>query len=190
MVDVKAELHRKLQVARGVMVAKLDGVSEYDARRPITASGTNLLGLVKHLIDCEEIYLGSALGRPLPVVIPWVEDNSIWENADMWVKADESREFILDLYDQACRNGDATIEPLDLDAPAQVAHWPEGRRDTTLGFLRIRMVEETGHHAGHADILRELIDGTPGQADAAEVGDAEHWANYVATIQAAADAFR
>jgi hypothetical protein len=155
----------------------------------MTASGTNLLGLVKHLIDCEEIYLGSAFGRPLPVVLPWVEDNSIWENADMWVKPDESREYILDLYDQACRNGDATIEALDLDTPGTVAHWPEDRRETTLGVLLIRMVEETGHHAGHADICRELIDGA-GEANAAELGDAAYWSAYVAKIQAAADVFR
>jgi len=55
MVDLKAELNDRLRVARGVMVAKLDGLSEYDVRRPITASGTNLLGLVKHLIGCEQV---------------------------------------------------------------------------------------------------------------------------------------
>jgi len=189
MTDIKAELHRKLKVARGVMIAKLDGLSEYDVRRPMTASGTNLLGLVKHLVGCEEVYLGAAFGRPLSFELPWVADNSVWDNGDMWARADESREYILDLYDQACRNGDATLEALDLDAVGSVAHWPEEHRSTDLGFLLIRMVEETGHHAGHADILRELIDDAPGQADAAEMGDAAYWSSYVGTIQAAADTF-
>ena len=190
MSDLKAELHKYLQVTRGVMVAKLEGLSEYDVRRPITASGTNLLGLVKHLVGCEEVYLGTSFGRPPAFApLPWVADESVWENADMWVKPHESREYILDLYDQACRHSDATIEALDLDAPGSVPHWPEERRATTLGTLLVRMVDETAHHAGHADICREIIDGT-GQADAAEIGDAKHWADYVATIQQAAEAMR
>ena len=93
------------------------------------------------------------------------------------------------LADQVCRHGDATIEALDLDAPGSVPHWQEGRRATTLGVLLIRMVDETAHHAGHADICREIIDGT-GQADAAEIGDSAYWSDYVATIQAAAETFR
>ncbi|RNL78325.1 DinB family protein [Nocardioides marmorisolisilvae] len=191
MTDLKAELHEKLQVTRGVMVAKLEGLSEYDARRPITASGTNLLGLVKHLVGCEEVYLGTSFGRPPSFApLPWVADNSVWENADMWVRPEESRAYILDLYDQACRHGDATIEALDLDAPGSVPHWPEERRATDLGTLLIRMVDETAHHAGHADILREIIDNAPGQGDAEEIGDATYWSDYVATIQAAAETFR
>ncbi|MGO4256885.1 DinB family protein [Marmoricola sp. RAF53] len=190
MTDLKAELHQKLTITRGVMVAKLDGLSEYDARRPITATGTNLLGLVKHLVGCEEVYLGTAFDRPPPFApLPWVEDESVWENADMWVRPEESREYVLDLYDQACRHGDATIEALDLDSPGSVPHWPEERRATTLGVLLVRMVDETAHHAGHADICRELIDGS-GQADAGEIGDAAYWRDHVARIQAAADVFK
>ena len=75
------------------------------------------------------------------------------------------------------------------DTPASVPHWPEDRRSTTFGFLLIRMVAETAHHAGHADICRELIDGQ-GPPDADDYGDAEHWAAYTARLQAAADAFR
>lgn len=189
MSDLKAELHQKLRVTRGVMVAKLDGLSEYDVRRPMTASGTNLLGLVKHLVGCEEVYLGTAFDRPPPFTLPWFDDDSIWENADMWARPEESREYLLDLYDQVNRHGDATIETLDLDSPGSVPHWPEERRATTLGVLLIRMVEETAHHAGHADICRELIDGS-GPPDAAEAGDTAFWSDYVAKIQAAADAFR
>ncbi|MFL6022535.1 MAG: DinB family protein [Marmoricola sp.] len=190
MTDLKAELHEKLRVTRAVMVAKLEGLSEYDVRRPVTASGTNLLGLVKHLVGCEQVYLGDSFGRPTPFTLPWVEDKSIWDNADMWVRPEESREYVLDLYDQACRHGDATIEALDLDAPGSVPHWPAERAATTLGVLLIRMVDETAHHAGHADICREIIDGSPGQADAQEIGDATYWSDYVATIQAAAETFR
>lgn len=188
MTDLKAELHAKLRSARAVLLDKLDGVSEYDARRPITASGTNLLGLVKHLVGCEHVYLGEAFGRTPPDVLPWYADGSVWDGADMWVAEHETREYVLGLYERACAHGDATIEALTLDAAGSVPHWPAERRTTTLGVLLIRMVEETAHHAGHADICRELIDGR-GQADRDEVGDAAYWEAYVARIQQAAEAF-
>jgi hypothetical protein len=74
MVDVKQELHRKLQVARTGVLSRLDGLDEYDLRRPMTATGTNLLGLVKHLAGIEYTYLGAAFDRPAPETLPWVED--------------------------------------------------------------------------------------------------------------------
>lgn len=189
MTDLKAELHAKLRVARATVLAKLDGLSEYDARRPMTASGTNLLGLVKHLVGCEHVYLGEAFGRTPPDRLPWYDDGSVWDDADMWATETESREYLLGLYERACAHSDATLATLDLDAPGAVAHWPEERRATTLGVLLIRMVEETAHHAGHADICRELIDGT-GQSDRDEWGDPAYWEARVARIQRAAEAFR
>jgi hypothetical protein len=189
MTDLKDALHARLRDARAAVLGKLEGLSEYDVRRPITLSGTNLLGLVKHLTGGEQVYLGTSFGRPTPFTLPWVEDGSIWDGADMWAQPGESREYLLDLYDQACRHGDETIAALDLDAPGAVPHWPEERRATTLGVLLIRMVGETAQHAGHADICRELIDGQ-GPPDAGDYGDEAHWAAYVAKIQAAADAFR
>ena len=185
---IAADLQHYLQHSRAVVVGSLDGLSEYDARRPLTPTGTNLLGLVKHLIGIELGYLGDSAGRPAPFTLPWNEDGSVWEGADMWATADESREYVLGLYERACAHGDETVETLDLDAPASVPHWPEDRRITTLGFLLVRMVEETGHHAGHADICRELIDGS--MRTDADVLDEEGWSAYVARIQEAADAFR
>jgi uncharacterized damage-inducible protein DinB len=187
--ELKTELHESLRVTRGVVVAKCEGLSDYDVRRPVTASGTSLLGLVKHLTGCEQVYLATSFGRPTPFALPWVEDGSIWDNADMWAREDEPRAWLLDLYAQACAHSDQTIDALDLDAPGSVPHWSEERRATTLGALLVRMVDETAHHAGHADICREIIDGQ-GPPDRDEVGDAAHWSAYVARIQAAADSFR
>jgi hypothetical protein len=157
--EVKEELHRKLQASRAVLLAKLDNLSEYDRRRPMTPTGTNLLGLVKHLAGLEYLYLGESFGRPAPESLSWVEDDSIWEGADMWAKPDESSEYIAGLYRRACAHADGIIAALDLEAPGSVPHWPADRRDTTLGVLLIRMVAETAQHAGHADIIRETIDG-------------------------------
>jgi len=187
MVDLKDVLLDKLQEARAAVLASLDGLSEYDARRPMTASGTNLLGIVKHLVGVEHVYLAEAFGRPAPDVLPWVADGSIWENADMWATAEESREDILGLYARACAHSDETIAALPLEAEGSVAHWPEESRATTLGYLLVRMVEETGHHAGHADICRELIDGRSGSAN--DEFDDDWWQAHVAAVQAAADHF-
>jgi hypothetical protein len=186
--DLKRELHRKLQAGRAVVLSKLEGLSEYDMRRPMTPTGTNLLGLVKHLTGVEYGYLGESFDRPAPETMPWVEDGSIWEGADMWATPDESSEALIGLYQRACAHADRTIEDLELDTAGSVAHWPEDRRDTTLGVLLIRMVAETGQHAGHADILRELIDGKGGP-DHDDVSEAE-WRDYLARVQAAADSFR
>ncbi|NEE03814.1 DinB family protein [Phytoactinopolyspora halotolerans] len=187
--DLASELQRYLQQGRDNLVAKLEGLSEYDIRRPMTPSGTNLLGLVKHLIGIELGYLGACVGRPAPVTLPWVEDGSVWESADMWAKADESRHYLVDLYRTAWRHSDESIERLGLTAAAHVPWWPEERRDTTLGALLVRTATETAQHAGHADIVREMIDGRGGK-DHDDMGDARWWSDYVGRIQNAADAFR
>lgn len=187
MPDLKEELHCKLQDSRAGLLSKLDGLSEYDRRRPLTPTGTNLLGLVKHLAGLEYGYLGESFGRPAQETLPWVEDGSIWEGGDMWAKPDESSEYIIGLYRRACAHADHVMAALNLEAPGSVAHWPEDRRETTLGVLLIRMVAETAQHAGHADIIRELIDGKGGP-DQDSIDEAT-WREYVAQVQSAADAF-
>lgn len=186
--DVVHMLRRHLQQSRDGVLRALDGLSEYDVRRPLTPSGTNLLGLVKHLAGVELGYLGDSVGRP-GRRLPWNEDGSVWEGADMWATADEGREELVALYREAWRHADVSITELGLGAPATVAWWPPERRDTTLGLVLVRVVAETAQHLGHMEILRETIDGQGGQ-DHDEFGDAEHWARYVALIQDAADRFR
>jgi hypothetical protein len=185
---VKGILHDKLREGRAALLSTLDGLGDYDLRRPLTPTGTNLLGLVKHLAGLEYLYLGESLGRPGPETLPWVEDGSIWDGADMWALPDESSAYLIGLYHRACGHADRIIAELDLDAPARVEHWPEARRDTTLGFLLARMIAETAHHTGHADIVRELIDGRGG-SDHDMLDDAS-WRAYVARIAAAAETFR
>ena len=85
--DPKAELHRYLQVARDALLWKLDGVSEYDVRRPLVPTGTNLLGLVKHVASVEAGYLGDTFGRPFPEPLPWFDEGAE-PNADMWATAE------------------------------------------------------------------------------------------------------
>src|SRR5436190_20452645 len=101
-VDLRHYLHQ----ARDSLLEALDGLSEYDVRRPVVPSGTNLLGLVKHLAGVEASYLGDCLGRPASLRFPWVDDGSIWDSADMWATADQSRDDLVDLYRAACAHSD------------------------------------------------------------------------------------
>jgi hypothetical protein len=185
---VSADLQRYLQDGRDAVMRALDGLSEYDARRPMTPTGTNLLGLVKHLAGVELGYLSASVGRPSPT-LPWDEDGSVWEGGDMWARAEESRDWVVGLYHEAWRRSDAAIAELPLDHPAEPSWWPEDRRRTTFGHLLVRVVAETAQHAGHADILRETIDGQAGR-DHDQIGDEEHWTRFVGQVQAAADAHR
>jgi len=187
--SVATDLQRYLQQARDTLVGALAGLSEYDVRRPLTPTGTNLLGLVKHLAGIEFGYLGDCVGRPPPVTLPWNEDGSVWDGADMWAAADQSRDYLLGLYRTAWRHSDESVAALSLTAPAEVAWWPAERRTTTFGHLLVRMTAETAQHAGHADILREMIDGRGGR-DHDDIGDADAWRAHFDAIQTAADTFR
>jgi hypothetical protein len=180
------DLHKYLQDARDSVVGSLDGLSEYDVRRPLVPSGTNLLGLVKHLTGIELGYLGASVGRPAPVSLPWEADASVWESADMWATADQSRAYLLELYRRAWQHSDEALASLPLDAPASVPWWPEAQRATTFGHLVVRVVAETAQHAGHCDLVRELIDGRSGRGER----DDAWWAAHLQQIQDAADRHR
>lgn len=188
--DDKEILHRYLRLRRAELLAKLDGLDDYDVRRPLTPTGTNLLGLVKHVASVEVGYFGDVFGRPHGQPLPWLADDAE-PDADLWASPDETRDQIVALHHAAAAHSDATIEALPLDAAGQVPWWPEERRVVTLQQILVHMCVETAQHLGHADILRELIDGTAGKGP----GDpnltprsAEEWAAHRARLEAAARA--
>ena len=186
--DPKGDLRRYLQVAREAMLWKLDGLSEYDVRRPMVPTGTNLLGLVKHLASVEIGYFGETFGRPFAERLPWLEEGAE-PNADMWASPDESRPEIVGLYHRAWAHSDATIGALALDAIGQAPWWPEERREVTLHRILVHMIAETDRHAGQADIVRELIDGATGlRQDNGNLapGDRTWWAEYRNRLEVAA----
>lgn len=187
--DPKATLIDYLQGARDAIVWKLDGLSDYDVRRPMTPTGTNLLGLVKHLASVELGYFGDTFGRPSGIDLPWHADGAD-PNADLFATPDQSREWVVDLYRTAWAHAAVTFEECDLDTVGQVAHW--GNHPVTLHQILVHMTTETHHHAGHADILREMIDGAAGflAADSNLPDGGYDWAAHVARVQASADAFR
>ncbi|MEN8041014.1 MAG: DinB family protein [Actinomycetota bacterium] len=185
----KEALHRYLSTQRDALVSKLDGISEYDVRRPQVPTGTNLLGIVKHVAYVQLGYLGDCFGRPSGIPTPWDDDDDDDPDADLWVPAHESREDILDLFQRSADHADATLDALPLDAVGEVPWWPEDRRHPTLHRVVIHLLVDVARHAGHADILREQIDGAvgyvPGNSNIPE-RDAAGWADHYARVEAAA----
>ncbi|CAL9474229.1 DinB family protein [Streptomyces sp. enrichment culture] len=186
--DPKTVLRFYLQAARDALLWKLEGLSEYEIRRPVTPTGTNLLGLVKHAATVELGYLGVVFGRPSEEPLPWNEEGAE-ENADMWVTADESREYVVGLYRRAWAHADATIDAVALETVGRVPWWAEGRDEVTLLHAVTRVIADTQRHAGHADIIRELTDGAVGMREdnaAVPAGDAAWWESYRDRLERAA----
>jgi hypothetical protein len=186
--DPRADLRFYLQEARDALLWKLEGLSEYDIRRPMTPTGTNLLGLVKHCVGIELGYLGDTFERPSGETLPWLDDGADL-NADMWATADESRAYLVDLYRRAWAHADATIDALPLDTIGRVPWWPSDRNEVTLHHAVVRVTADTHRHAGHADIVRELLDGSAGRNvkdTSLPSGDPAWWERYRNRLEEAA----
>jgi hypothetical protein len=186
-VDPKEALLGYLHVRQADLLAKLDGLGEYDVRRPMTPTGTNLLGLVKHVGYVQLGYFGEVFGRPSGRAYPW--DDGGEPDADMWATAQESRDDVVELYRFSAAHADATVEALPLDAVGEVPWWREERRHPTLHTILVHVSVEVARHAGHADVLRELIDGSAGMSpEYSNLPDrsAAEWAAYRDRIEAAA----
>lgn len=192
MADLKTQLHDMLRVQRAALLLKLEGLDEYEARRPRTPTGTNLLGLVKHSAACELGYFGETFARPSELQLPWeVEGVGPEDNEDMFATEDESMADVL-AWSRACfDHADATIEALPLEAEGRVAWWPEDRNTVTLGQIIVHMALDEARHAGHADILREQLDGAVGlrsEGNNLPEWDEQRWADYVARLTLIAEA--
>ncbi|SDT38976.1 Protein of unknown function [Friedmanniella luteola] len=181
-------LQRYLTEERRNLLSRLDGLSERDVRWPGTPTGTNLLGLVKHVASIELGYLGDVFDRPSGIPLPWLDDDAE-PDADLWATAEESRDDVLALHHAAAAHADATIDALDLDAPGVVPWWAPERRQVTLQQVLVHVVAETAHHAGHADVLRELLDGRAGddRGNLTARSPAE-WAAHRRRLEAVAEA--
>ncbi len=150
----KQSLQASLDRHRMAVLWKLDGLDDAKLRRAMTSSGTTLLGLVKHLAAVEYGWFCLTFGRETEP-LPFDDDD---ENADLRVEPNESTADILAFYERARAAADQVIDELDVE--------DEGTAwfgDTvTMRWVLIHMIEETARHAGHADIVRELIDGMTG----------------------------
>jgi uncharacterized damage-inducible protein DinB len=150
----KESLYVSLDRHRDVVLWKLEGLEDEHLRRAMTPSGTNLLGLVKHLASVEYGWFCDTFGRESDA-IPFDENHP---EADMRAAPDETTMDIVEYYKRARAAADKTIHELDLDDVGTA--W--SGETVSLRWVLIHMIEETARHAGHMDILRELIDGATG----------------------------
>jgi len=190
--DPKQALQHYLQLTRDGLMWKLDGLSERDARRPRTATGNNLLGIVKHCLNVEAGYFGPTFGRQFPTPDELVSDEAFKDDpqADWYATEGETKDGLIDLYRRVAAFADQTIEQLPLDAPGQVPWWRPGGRDVTLHRVIVHVIYDLARHAGHADILREQHDQAVGwQPDNTNVPDDYDWPGYVARLTELADRF-
>jgi uncharacterized damage-inducible protein DinB len=186
------DLHHYLRNARSSVLWKLEGLSEYEARRPMVGTATNVLGLIKHLTGVELLYFGVIFGR-FPSEMPIWFGEQMPPNADMWAQSDESVEAIIGDYLSACAHADSTITTADPAAQASAPWLSE--HPMSLHRVMVHVLAETERHAGHADVVRELIDGAVGRLPgneqmlpgaAEDDRDATWWRNYLEEVEAAA----
>jgi len=181
-------MHLRFQLERGALLWKLEGLSEADLRRPMTPTGTNLLGLVKHLNGVEGAYFCDAFGRPRPP-LAWEsdEDALMGQFSDMYAKPDETSEAIIANYQAATAAADRSIEELDLDT---VGRHHMGIA-VSLRWMLFTVLLDTARYAGHADIVREQIDGAAGSyrewAGVVPVEDVEYRETYLARVRGEVD---
>jgi hypothetical protein len=152
--DEKQSLHVSLDRHRDAVLWKLEGLDDANLRRAMTPSGTNLLGLVKHLAAVEYNWFCQTFGRDTEP-LPFDDDDP---DADLRVTPNETTEDILAFYRRARAAADQAINEVDLDQTG-TAWFGDA---VSMRWVLIHMVEETARHAGHVDILRELIDGMTG----------------------------
>ncbi|GAA1256281.1 DinB family protein [Oryzihumus leptocrescens] len=152
--DEKTTLLDSLERHRDVVLWKLQGLDDEQLGRPLTPSGTTLLGLVKHLAAVEYGWFCETFGRATEP-LPFDDDD---EEADLRVEPGESTADIVAFYGRARAAANTVVAELDLDARG--TSWSGA--EVSLRWVMVHMVEEVARHCGHMDIVRELLDGATG----------------------------
>lgn len=186
----KEALCQYLQSSREALLWKLDGLGERELRMPRTPTGTNLIGIVKHMANVEIGYFGDTFGRVWATPDERLSERDFESDpqADWYARENESCAGLIDLYRRVWRFADATIEELPLDAVGRVPWWPEGRNQVTLQRIVVHVLVDLTRHVGHADVLREGIDGAVGlRPGASNLPEGQDWQAYVARLTALAE---
>ncbi|RII42044.1 DUF664 domain-containing protein [Galactobacter valiniphilus] len=194
--ELKDLLVRRYRLDRETLWQKASGLPEHLARTPQTPTGTNLLGLVKHVALVEAGYFGDCFGGPFPDPPAYYDyTNPACEpDDDLWAFPGESPADVFALARRAAAHADASIDRHALGDTARVAWWGEGGRDASLAELLVHMLDELARHLGQADIVHEQLDGSAGyragNSNLPEHRTAGEWEARRARLQAAADATR
>jgi len=192
LTEPKAALSYYLQSSREALLWKLDGLSERDLRMPRTPTGTNLIGIVKHVANLEIGYFGDTFGRAwlTPDERTIEADYEADPQADWYATESETCDGIVALYRRVWTFADATIADLPLDARGRVPWWGKDAADVTLERIIVHVIVDLARHNGHADILREEIDRSAGlRRDVSNLPDEQDWPSYVAKLTTLAERF-
>lgn len=148
--------------SRETLIRKLDGLSDEQQRQVSLPSGTTMLGLFKHCIHVERLWIAYAMGG-IDERILWTEEelNDEDEEADWKVHPDENFETLVALAREEAARSDAIIPTLTWD---EIGKSPRCLRDgLTVGWILTHLVWEIGRHLGQMDVMRELADGSTGE---------------------------
>lgn len=140
---------------RAVMVWKLEGLTRDEVTRPVVASGTSLLGMVKHLAFVERWWFDDFFAGS-NVEYPWTDKDP---DADFRIEDDETIDDIVALYTEAIARSDEIAADARMD---DLSVRDRNGERYALRWIVAHMIEETARHAGHADLARELIDEATG----------------------------
>ncbi len=190
--EMKVALVHYLAEQRSALLMKVAGLSERELRLPRTPTGTNLIGIVKHCMNVEYGYLGPTFGRVLDDESGLVPEEAYAADpqADWYATEDETSAGILDNYLRVQAFCDQTVATLPLDAPGRVPWWSEEHGpDVTLGEIVVRVTQDLARHAGHADILREQIDGSVGDQAPDQNIPGIDFSSYLARLTTIAERF-
>lgn len=153
--DERTTLTAALAFHRSAVVMKLAGIDRDEALATRTASGLDLLGVVRHLAYVERWWFRWTFAGE-DVELPWSDEVP---DADFGVPPDWSTDDVLTFYREESAAADAIVAA----APDLDQHCARARPPTTLRWVLVHMIGETARHAGHADLLREYIDGLVGE---------------------------
>jgi hypothetical protein len=152
----RAGLCEFLDLQRESLIGKLDGLSDDQARATPTVSSLSLLSLVKHSAFWERCWFQVILaGRALPATLPESED----EDPTFRLADEDTIESVVADYREQIAASQEIMRTIDLETPCAYADMA----GNNLRWVALHMIEETARHAGHADIIRETIDGRRGR---------------------------
>ena len=142
-----------IDLNRRTVLWKLDGLSDEQAKMRVVGSETTLLGIVNHLAHVERYWVQAVLGGQT-VDLPW----SSGEDADWILADDQTVASVVAFFQEEIAVSDRIIaQQVDLDRVIDA-----GGRSTSVRWVLLHLIEEIGRHAGHAEIIRELIDESTG----------------------------
>ena len=158
--DERTSLLQVLDYQRATLILKAQGLTSEQLHQVHPPSTLTLGGLLKHLSLNEDSWIRERfLG--LPMNEPWLsapfDEDPDWE---FHSAADDTAEELVSLYEMACERSRKAIEGVPLDQRAVVAN---SAGDWTLRWVLLHLIEETARHCGHADLIRESIDGVVGE---------------------------